>query len=203
MGNVISAGLGQSPARQVALAAGCDFKTEALTINKVGPCPCARPPAGVLPPVGVPASPRRPCSPLSPHAHARSFPPARSCPRAFLHRPHRTGVRLGHEGRDACGAEHLHGRAGRGPCGWHGEHVQRALHSPQDARRCVTRHPGRGEAQRSAAEPFSSFLADCPAAASFLTGAGYGHVQAEDLVQFDGLTDAFDKHPMVRPAAAL
>jgi hypothetical protein len=28
-------------------------------------------------------------------------------------------------------------------------------------------------------------------------GAGYGHVQAEDLVQFDGLTDAFDKHPMV------
>lgn len=34
MGNVISAGVGQSPARQVALAAGCNFKTEALTINK-------------------------------------------------------------------------------------------------------------------------------------------------------------------------
>eukprot|EP00045_Choanoeca_perplexa_P010123 m.101329 g.101329 ORF g.101329 m.101329 type:complete len:416 (+) comp15163_c1_seq1:107-1354(+) len=35
MGNVISAGLGQSPARQVALNAGCPESTEALTINKV------------------------------------------------------------------------------------------------------------------------------------------------------------------------
>lgn len=34
-GNVISAGLGQSPARQVALAAGCPESTEATTINKV------------------------------------------------------------------------------------------------------------------------------------------------------------------------
>ncbi|KAG8960059.1 erg10, acetyl-CoA C-acetyltransferase [Tulasnella sp. 419] len=34
-GNVISAGLGQSPARQVALAAGCTESTEATTINKV------------------------------------------------------------------------------------------------------------------------------------------------------------------------
>jgi acetyl-CoA C-acetyltransferase len=35
-GNVISAGLGQSPARQVALGAGCPNSTEATTINKVG-----------------------------------------------------------------------------------------------------------------------------------------------------------------------
>lgn len=34
-GNVISAGLGQSPARQVAIAAGCGDSTEATTINKV------------------------------------------------------------------------------------------------------------------------------------------------------------------------
>lgn len=34
-GNVISAGLGQSPARQVALAAGCPESTEATTVNKV------------------------------------------------------------------------------------------------------------------------------------------------------------------------
>ncbi|KAG8889617.1 erg10, acetyl-CoA C-acetyltransferase [Tulasnella sp. 403] len=34
-GNVISAGLGQSPARQLALAAGCPESTEATTINKV------------------------------------------------------------------------------------------------------------------------------------------------------------------------
>eukprot|EP00049_Salpingoeca_infusionum_P009820 m.167125 g.167125 ORF g.167125 m.167125 type:complete len:415 (+) comp14451_c0_seq1:342-1586(+) len=35
MGNVISAGLGQSPARQVALGAGCPDSTEATTLNKV------------------------------------------------------------------------------------------------------------------------------------------------------------------------
>eukprot|EP01147_Barroeca_monosierra_P000966 gene966-4210_t len=34
-GNVISAGMGQSPARQVALGAGCTESTEATTINKV------------------------------------------------------------------------------------------------------------------------------------------------------------------------
>eukprot|EP00043_Microstomoeca_roanoka_P001327 m.32188 g.32188 ORF g.32188 m.32188 type:complete len:416 (-) comp10758_c0_seq1:217-1464(-) len=34
-GNVISAGIGQSPARQVALGAGCTDSTEATTINKV------------------------------------------------------------------------------------------------------------------------------------------------------------------------
>ncbi|KAG8987163.1 erg10, acetyl-CoA C-acetyltransferase [Tulasnella sp. JGI-2019a] len=34
-GNVISAGLGQSPARQVAIAVGCGDNTEATTINKV------------------------------------------------------------------------------------------------------------------------------------------------------------------------
>lgn len=43
MGNVISAGLGQSPARQVALGAGCEFKTEALTINKVRSLQAAQP----------------------------------------------------------------------------------------------------------------------------------------------------------------
>ncbi|KAJ3060946.1 erg10, acetyl-CoA C-acetyltransferase [Podochytrium sp. JEL0797] len=35
MGNVLSAGLGQSPARQAALGAGCPESTEALTVNKV------------------------------------------------------------------------------------------------------------------------------------------------------------------------
>ncbi|ORX46488.1 thiolase [Hesseltinella vesiculosa] len=35
MGNVVQASLGQSPARQVALAAGCPESTEATTINKV------------------------------------------------------------------------------------------------------------------------------------------------------------------------
>src|SRR5690554_5252542 len=35
MGNVLSAGLGQAPARQAALFAGLPEKTEALTINKM------------------------------------------------------------------------------------------------------------------------------------------------------------------------
>ncbi|ORY46427.1 thiolase [Rhizoclosmatium globosum] len=35
MGNVVSAGVGQSPARQAALGAGCPESTEAVTINKV------------------------------------------------------------------------------------------------------------------------------------------------------------------------
>ena len=35
MGNVISAGLGQSPTRQALLLAGCPESTEATTINKV------------------------------------------------------------------------------------------------------------------------------------------------------------------------
>ncbi|KAJ3100791.1 erg10, acetyl-CoA C-acetyltransferase [Phlyctochytrium bullatum] len=35
MGNVVSAGLGQAPARQAALKAGCPESTEATTINKV------------------------------------------------------------------------------------------------------------------------------------------------------------------------
>ncbi|KAJ1564632.1 erg10, acetyl-CoA C-acetyltransferase, partial [Nowakowskiella sp. JEL0078] len=35
MGNVLSSGLGQSPARQAALAAGCPESTEATTVNKV------------------------------------------------------------------------------------------------------------------------------------------------------------------------
>ena len=35
MGQVIPAGVGQAPARQVALAAGCPAETEATTINKV------------------------------------------------------------------------------------------------------------------------------------------------------------------------
>lgn len=35
MGNVLSAGLGQAPARQAALGAGCPVTTEATTINKV------------------------------------------------------------------------------------------------------------------------------------------------------------------------
>ena len=34
MGNVISAGLGQAPARQAAMFAGCPVDTEATTINK-------------------------------------------------------------------------------------------------------------------------------------------------------------------------
>ena len=34
MGNVISSGLGQAPARQAALLAGCPESTEATTINK-------------------------------------------------------------------------------------------------------------------------------------------------------------------------
>lgn len=35
MGQVVSAGAGQAPARQVALGAGCPPETEATTINKV------------------------------------------------------------------------------------------------------------------------------------------------------------------------
>ena len=35
MGNVLQAGVGQSPARQVAIGAGCGDSTEATTINKV------------------------------------------------------------------------------------------------------------------------------------------------------------------------
>ncbi|KAJ1499303.1 erg10, acetyl-CoA C-acetyltransferase, partial [Coelomomyces lativittatus] len=35
MGNVVSAGLGQAPARQATLGAGCPNRTEATTINKV------------------------------------------------------------------------------------------------------------------------------------------------------------------------
>ncbi|TPX75967.1 hypothetical protein CcCBS67573_g02757 [Chytriomyces confervae] len=35
MGNVVSAGLGQSPARQAAMGAGCPETTEATTVNKV------------------------------------------------------------------------------------------------------------------------------------------------------------------------
>ena len=35
MGSVLQGGLGQSPARQVALGAGCPDSTEATTINKV------------------------------------------------------------------------------------------------------------------------------------------------------------------------
>jgi acetyl-CoA C-acetyltransferase len=35
MGQVISGGVGQAPARQVALGAGCPPETEATTINKV------------------------------------------------------------------------------------------------------------------------------------------------------------------------
>lgn len=34
MGNVVSAGVGQAPARQAALMAGCPESTEATTINK-------------------------------------------------------------------------------------------------------------------------------------------------------------------------
>ncbi len=34
MGNVLSAGLGQAPARQATLLAGCPESTEATTINK-------------------------------------------------------------------------------------------------------------------------------------------------------------------------
>lgn len=36
-GNVLQAGVGQSPARQVVLGAGMPDSTEATTINKVGP----------------------------------------------------------------------------------------------------------------------------------------------------------------------
>lgn len=35
MGNVLSANIGQAPARQVALGVGCPPSTEATTINKV------------------------------------------------------------------------------------------------------------------------------------------------------------------------
>ena len=35
LGNVLTAGLGQAPARQAAILAGCDKKIEALTINKM------------------------------------------------------------------------------------------------------------------------------------------------------------------------
>ena len=35
LGNVLQAGVGQSPARQVVLGAGCPDTTEATTINKV------------------------------------------------------------------------------------------------------------------------------------------------------------------------
>jgi acetyl-CoA C-acetyltransferase len=35
MGNVVSAGTGQSPARQASIGAGCPESTEATTINKV------------------------------------------------------------------------------------------------------------------------------------------------------------------------
>lgn len=35
MGNVVSAGVGQAPARQATLLAGCPHTTEATTINKV------------------------------------------------------------------------------------------------------------------------------------------------------------------------
>jgi acetyl-CoA C-acetyltransferase len=35
IGNVVSSGVGQSPARQALLAAGCPVSTEATTINKV------------------------------------------------------------------------------------------------------------------------------------------------------------------------
>ncbi|KAG0300562.1 Acetyl-CoA acetyltransferase, mitochondrial, partial [Dissophora globulifera] len=35
MGNVLQANIGQSPARQAALGAGCPLETEATTINKV------------------------------------------------------------------------------------------------------------------------------------------------------------------------
>ena len=35
MGNVVQAGLGQNPARQAALGAGCDPRVAAMTINKV------------------------------------------------------------------------------------------------------------------------------------------------------------------------
>ena len=35
MGNVLSAGLGQAPARQASIGAGLDNKTECMTINKV------------------------------------------------------------------------------------------------------------------------------------------------------------------------
>jgi acetyl-CoA C-acetyltransferase len=35
MGQVISAGVGQAPARQVALGSGCPPETEATTVNKV------------------------------------------------------------------------------------------------------------------------------------------------------------------------
>lgn len=35
MGNVLQANVGQSPARQAALGAGCPLTTEATTINKV------------------------------------------------------------------------------------------------------------------------------------------------------------------------
>jgi acetyl-CoA C-acetyltransferase len=35
MGQVISAGVGQAPARQVALGVGCPPETEATTVNKV------------------------------------------------------------------------------------------------------------------------------------------------------------------------
>lgn len=38
-GNVLQAGVGQSPARQVVLGAGMPDSTEATTINKVSPCP--------------------------------------------------------------------------------------------------------------------------------------------------------------------
>lgn len=44
MGNVISSGVGQSPARQAALGAGCPESTEATTINKV----CASGMKGVI-----------------------------------------------------------------------------------------------------------------------------------------------------------
>lgn len=35
MGNVLQGNVGQAPARQAALAAGCPLSTEATTINKV------------------------------------------------------------------------------------------------------------------------------------------------------------------------
>lgn len=42
IGNVLQGGIGQAPARQVALGVGCPDSTEATTINKVSPSPRSR-----------------------------------------------------------------------------------------------------------------------------------------------------------------
>ena len=98
MGNVLSAGLGQAPARQAARGAGMLDSTVCTTVNKVRAPPVCAPSACVA--ARTPAAPALPPTTARPrHTGPRTLTPAsgHSVP---------AGVRVRHEGRHDGDTEH-------------------------------------------------------------------------------------------------